>query len=319
MKSDSRLERLLAAGEFAVTAELGPPKGPDLEVVRRKMAWLRGACDAVNVTDNQTAIVRLSSAATCAVLCQQGLEPVMQMTCRDRNRLAMQADIFGAVALGVRNLLCLTGDHQRFGNHPTAKNVYDLDSVQMIQMAKRLRDEGLTLGGEAVEGQTPLWIGGAANPFGDPFELQVLRVAKKAAAGADFIQTQCIFDLARFREFMRRMVDLGVPEKTHILAGVMPLKSAGAGRYINANVPGITVPEAIIARMAGAGRGAKARDEGLRLCAEMIQELRQIEGVRGVHIMAVEWEEAVRPIAEMAGLLPRPEPPQAAQEPEDRP
>jgi methylenetetrahydrofolate reductase (NADPH) len=307
MKADSRLERLLSSGEFVVTAELGPPKGPDPEVVRRKMELLRGACDAVNVTDNQTAIVRLSSAAVCAILCQNGIEPVMQMTCRDRNRLAMQSDIFGAVALGVRNLLCLTGDHQRFGNHPTAKNVYDLDSVQMIQMARRLRDECLTLGGEVVEGQVPLFIGGAANPFGDPFELQVLRVAKKAAAGVDFIQTQCIFDLARFREFMRRMVDLGVPEKVNILAGVMPLKSAGAGRFINANVPGITVPDTIVARMARAGRGAKARDEGMRLCAEVIQELRGVEGVRGVHIMAVEWEEAIRPIVEMAGLLPRPQ------------
>jgi len=306
-KSGSHLERILDAGTFAVTAELGPPKGTNVEVVRTKMGLLRGVCDAVNITDNQTAIVRLSSAATSALLCQDGLEPVMQMTCRDRNRLAIQADVFGAVALGVRNLLCLTGDHQCFGNHPAAKNVYDLDSIQLIRMVRRLRDEHVTEGGEPVEGEVPLLIGGAANPFGDPFEMRIIRLAKKVAAGADFIQTQCIFDLPRFREWMRRVVDQGLHEKVHILAGVMPLKSAGAARYINSNVAGITVPDEIIKRMAGAGRGQKARDEGMRLCAETIHQVREIEGVHGVHIMAVEWEEAVRPILDMVGLLPRPE------------
>jgi len=307
MRSGSRLERVLASGQFAITAELGPPKGTDVEVVRNKMALLRGVCDAVNITDNQTAIVRLSSVAASALLCQDGLEPVMQMTCRDRNRLAIQADVFGAVTLGVRNLLCLTGDHQRFGNHPTAKNVYDLDSIQLIRMVQRMRDERVTEGGEPVEGEVPMFIGGAANPFGDPFEMRIIRLAKKVAAGVDFIQTQCIFDMPRFREWMRRVVDLGLHEKAYILAGVMPLKSAGAARYINANVAGISVPDGIIKRMSDAGRGQKARDEGMRLCAEMIQEVREIEGVRGAHIMAVEWEDAIRPIVEMAGALPRPE------------
>jgi len=306
MKSGSKLERILASGAFAVTAELGPPKGPDVSVVMRKMELLRGVCDAINVTDNQTAIVRLSSAATCALLHQNGLEPVMQMTCRDRNRLAIQSDIFGAVALGIRNLLCLTGDHQVFGNHPTAKNVYDLDSIQLIQMVARMRDEGVTAGGDPVEGEVPLFIGGAANPFGDPFEMRVIRLAKKVAAGVDFIQTQCIFDLPRFREWMKRVVDQGLHEKVYILAGVMPLKSVGAARYINRNVPGFSVPNSIIKRMRAAGKGKKAREEGIKICAEMIQELREIEGVRGVHIMAVEWEEAIRPIVERAGLLPRP-------------
>jgi len=215
--------------------------------------------------------------------------------------------VFGAVALGVRNLLCLTGDHQCFGNHPAAKNVYDLDSIQLIRMVRRLRDDHVTEGGEPVEGEVPLLIGGAANPFGDPFEMRIIRLAKKVAAGADFIQTQCIFDLPRFSEWMRRVVDQGLHEKVHILAGVMPLKSAGAARYINSNVAGITVPDEIIKRMAGAGRGQKARDEGMRLCAETIHQVREIEGVHGVHIMAVEWEEAVRPILDMVGLLPRPE------------
>jgi len=306
MKCGSRLERILESRVFAVTAELGPPKGPDLSVVERKAALLRGACDAVNVTDNQTAIVRLSSVATCALLCQQGIEPVMQMTCRDRNRLAIQADVFGAAALGVRNLLCLTGDHQCFGNNPTAKNVYDLDSIQLIQMVARMRDQGVIAADVPIEGQVPLFVGGAANPFGDPFDFRVIRLAKKIAAGADFIQTQCIFDLPRFKEFMKRAVDRGLHEKVHILAGVMPLKSAGAARYINNNVAGIYVPDDLVKRMAGAGRGQKAQAEGMKLCAETIQQVREIEGVHGVHIMAVEWEEAIKPIVEMAGLLPRP-------------
>jgi methylenetetrahydrofolate reductase (NADPH) len=306
MKCGSRLERILESRVFTVTAELGPPKGPDLSVVDRKAALLQGACDAVNVTDNQTAIVRLSSVATCAVLVQKGIEPVMQMTCRDRNRLAIQADLFGAAALGVRNLLCLTGDHQCFGNNPTAKNVYDLDSVQLIQMVTRMRDQGVIAADVPIEGQVPLFVGGAANPFGDPFDFRVIRLAKKVAAGADFIQTQCIFDMPRFKEFMKRAVDRGLHEKVHILAGVMPLKSAGAARYINNNVAGIYVPDAIVKRMAGAGKGQKAQAEGMKLCAETIQELREVEGVHGVHIMAVEWEEAIKPIVEMAGLLPRP-------------
>ena len=239
MKSGSRLERILTSGGFRGDGRAGPAQGHRPGGGRRKAGFLRGVCDAVNVTDNQTAIVRLSSVATVRLLVHKGLEPVMQMTCRDRNRLAIQADLFGAVALGVRNLLCLTGDHQRFGNHPTAKNVYDLDSIQLIQMVARMRDQGLTAGGDPIEGKVPLFIGGAANPFGDPFEMRVIRLAKKVAAGADFIQTQCIFDLPRFRELMKRVVDRGLHEKVHILAGVMPLKSAGAARYINDNVAGI--------------------------------------------------------------------------------
>ena len=306
MKAGSKLERLLRQGSFALTAELGPPKGPDVSVVDRKIELLRNVCDAVNVTDNQTAIVRLCSAAACARLVAAGTEPVMQMTARDRNRLAIQADVFGAVSQGVRNLLCLTGDHQTFGNHPQARNVYDLDSVQMIAMLKGMRDEGHLLGGEEIEGEVPLFIGGAANPFGDPFEMRVIRLAKKVAAGVDFIQTQCIYDMPRFREWMRRIVDLGLHEKVYILAGVMPLKSAGMARYVDSSVAGIRIPGPIIKRMAGAGRGKAAREEGIRMCAETIQELREIEGVHGVHVMAVEWEEAIEPIAEQAGLLPRP-------------
>jgi methylenetetrahydrofolate reductase (NADPH) len=304
MKSDSNLEKIFAQGHFAVTAELGPPKGNDVAVIQRKVDFLRGYVDAVNVTDNQTAIVRMSSIATCAFVIRMGMEPVMQMVTRDRNRIAMQSDIFGATALGIRNIICLTGDHHTFGNQVNAKNVHDLDSIQLIDMVRQMRDQGTLLGGEdKIDGAIKLFIGGAANPFGDPFEFRALRTAKKAAAGVDFIQTQCIYDMERFKEWMRMIRDLGVHEKVHIMAGVTPLKSAGMARYMAKNVSGITIPEAIIDRMAKAPKGA---DEGIKLCVEQIQELREIEGVHGIHIMAIEWEQMIAQITEKAGLLPRP-------------
>ena len=280
------------------------PRGTTLSVIQRKVDFLRGYVDAVNVTDNQTAIVRMSSIATCAFVIQMGMEPVMQMVTRDRNRIAMQSDIFGATALGIRNIVCLTGDHHTFGNQVNAKNVHDLDSVQLIDMVRQMRDEGTLLGGEdKIDGAIKLFIGGAANPFGDPFEFRALRTAKKAAAGVDFIQTQCIYDMERFKEWMRMIRDLGVHEKVHIMAGVTPLKSAGMARYMAKNVSGITIPDAIIDRMAKAAKGA---DEGIKLCVEQIQELREIEGVHGIHIMAIEWEQMIAQITEKAGLLPRP-------------
>jgi len=304
MKAGSNLEKILTAGHFAVTAELGPPKGPDVGVIQKKAEFLRGVVDAVNVTDNQTAIVRMSSIATCAIVKQLGLEPVMQMVCRDRNRIAMQSDIFGAVALGIKNILCLTGDHHTFGNQVNAKNVHDLDSIQLINMVRTMREEGTLLGGEdKIEGEVKMFIGGAANPFADPFEFRAIRVAKKVEAGVDFIQTQCIYDMDRFKEWMKMIRDLGVHEKIHILAGVTPLKSAGMARYMAKNVSGIIIPEAIIDRMAKAQKGA---EEGIKICIEQIQELREIEGVHGIHIMAIEWEHMVRRIVEEAGLLPRP-------------
>ena len=245
MKSDGNLEKVFEKGHFAVTSELGPPKGNDVGVIQRKVDFLRGYVDAVNVTDNQTAIVRMSSIATCAFVIQMGMEPVMQMVTRDRNRIAMQSDIFGATALGIRNIVCLTGDHHTFGNQVNAKNVHDLDSVQLIDMVRMMRDEGTLLGGEdKIEGEIKLFIGGAANPFADPFEFRALRTAKKAAAGVDFIQTQCIYDMERFREWMKMIRDLGVHEKVHIMAGVTPLKSAGMARYMAKNVAGITIPDA---------------------------------------------------------------------------
>jgi methylenetetrahydrofolate reductase (NADPH) len=289
-----------------VTGELGPPKGADVAVVEKKANLLKGNVDSINVTDNQTAIVRMSSIAVSALLVRMGLEPNMQMVCRDRNRIAMQSDIFGAYALGIRNILCLSGDHQKFGNHPTAKNVFDLDSIQLIQAVKRMRDEHKVLGGDEIEGVPQMFIGAAANPFADPFEYRVIRLGKKAAAGVDFIQTQCIYDMDKFERFMKMVRDRGLHDKVFILAGVTPLKSVGMAKYMKEKVAGMEVPDEIIERMRKAGK-EKAREEGLSICVEQIQRLRQIPGVHGIHLMAIEWEDAVHGIVERAGLLPRPE------------
>jgi len=304
MKSGSNLEKVLEKGEFVVTGELGPPKGNDVAVIKKKAEYLRGIVDAVNVTDNQTSIVRMSSIATSALLIQMGLEPVMQMVTRDRNRIAIQSDVFGATALGIKNMLCLSGDHQIFGNQKDATNVFDIDSMQLIQCVKTMRDEGTLIGGEEkIEGEVKLFIGAAANPFADPFEFRVVRLAKKAKAGVDFIQTQCIYDMDRFKEWMKMVRDRGLHEKIHILGGVTPLKSGGMARYMAKNVAGIIIPDAIIERMVKAKEPAQ---EGIKICVEQIEQLREIEGVHGIHLMAIEWEEKVSEINKAAGLLPRP-------------
>jgi methylenetetrahydrofolate reductase (NADPH) len=301
-----------------VTGEIGPPKSFGADVIRKKAELIKGCVDAANVTDNQTGIVRMSSIGTGIILMQEGLEPFVQMTCRDRNRLAIQSDLLGAAAHGIGSVLCLSGDHQSFGNHPGAKNVHDIDSMQLIHMVKEMRDAGKFECGEEIEGGgPPFFVGAAANPFAEPIDLRPYRLAKKAAAGADFIQTQLIYDMDMFRDYMRRVVDLGVHEKTAILAGVGPLKSAGMARYMRDNVPGMRVPDAIVERMEGAVAGIDGEDraarqeawraEGIKLCIEQIEELREIEGIAGIHIMAIEWEAAIRPIVEGAGLLPRPE------------
>jgi methylenetetrahydrofolate reductase (NADPH) len=318
LKSGSRLEKVLRAGHFAVTGELGPPQGADGEIIREKAQLLKGNCDASNITDNQTAIVRMSSIGAGAILVEEGLEPVIQVTCRDRNRLAIQSDLLGAYALGMRNVLCLTGDHQSFGNHPTAKNVHDLDSVQLIKMVADMRDAKSFQSGDEIEGVEPrFFVGAAANPFGDPFELRPHRLAKKVQAGADFIQTQLIFNIDKFADYMKEVRKLGLHDKTYILAGIGPLKSPGMARYMRDQVPGLDVPDAIVERMINATKGIDKEDkaarreawraEGKKIAIESINDLRKIEGVAGVHIMAIEWEEAVAPIAEGAGLLPRPE------------
>jgi len=304
-KAGSRLEKVLLSGHFAVTAELGPPKSADLELVRRKIGYLKSYVDAANITDNQTAIVRLSSIATATVLCQNGLEPVIQMTCRDRNRIAIQSDILGAYALGIKNILCLTGDHQSLGNHPGARGVFDLDSIQFVQAVKTMRDEGIILGGESLASSPDIFIGAAANPFADPLEFRVIRLAKKIEAGAGFIQTQCIYNIERFETWLNMAADRGLTEKAYILGGVTPLKSPGMAKYMKNKVSGMDVPDDIIKRMEGVPKD-KQREEGIRICVETILRLREMPGVKGVHVMAIEWEDAVGEIVEKAGLLPRP-------------
>lgn len=303
MKSGSNLEKVLNAGHFAVTAEIGPPKSCDADVIKKHGEKLRGFADAFNVTDNQTAIARLSSVAGSAILAGMGLEPVLQMTCRDRNRIGLQSDLLGAAALGIKNVLCLTGDHQRFGNHPQAKNVYDLDSIQLINTLRVMRDEGRFLCGDEMKVRPGIFIGCAANPFADPFEFRVTRLEKKINAGADFVQTQCVLDLERFRRFMELAVERGLTERAYIMAGVMPIKSARMARYMQKNVAGMTVSEEICRRLEEA---EDVKQTALDLVVEQIQEVRRIPGVAGVHIMAVAWEEVVPAIVEMAGLYPRP-------------
>ncbi len=305
-KSGSGLEKKLAAGGFAVTAELGPPKSADIDAIAKKAACLKGVVDAVNITDNQTAIVRVSSIATAKLALDMGLEPIMQMTCRDRNRLAIQADVLGAYLLGIRNMLCLTGDHQCFGNHADARYVFDLDSLQLVRMVKRMRDDKVFACGQDIrtskksEPKEPrMYIGAAANPFGDPFEFRAARLEKKVKAGVDFVQTQCIYDMDRFSRWMEHVRDRGLHRACKILAGVTPLKSAGMARYMRDQVAGIIVPDDYVKRMADA---KDPKEEGIRICVEQIERIRQIEGVAGIHVMAIEWEEKVAEIVEKAGL-----------------
>jgi len=303
MKAGTNLEKVLESGRFAVTAEAGPPKGASAAVVQRKGDLLRHCCDAVNVTDNQTAIVRMSSLAGCSLLRQQGIDPVMQIVCRDRNRIAIQSDVLGAVALGIGNILCLSGDHQKFGNHPEAKGVFDIDSTQLIQTLKNMRDEKKFLSGEELSGEVPLFIGAAANPFADPFEFRVTRLAKKIKAGADFIQTQAVYDVAKFARWMEMVTEQGLDKKAHILAGVIPIRSAGMARFMRDYVSGVSVPDEIVTKMEEA---KSAKEEGARIILEIIEQLKEIPGVHGIHIMAVAWEDIVPEIVERAGLLPRP-------------
>ncbi len=305
MKTKSNIERLLEKGEFVVTSECGPPRGADAEAVRKKGSLLKDLVDGVNVTDNQTSVVRMSSLASSVILKEMGFDPIWQMVCRDRNRIAIQSDLLGAAALGINNVLCLSGDHQSFGDNPKAKNVYDIDSIQLIQTVKMLRDEGRFLSGEEVKGAPALFIGAAENPFADPFEIRAIRLGKKVKAGADFIQTQCIYNVEKFAKWMDMVRERGLHGQVAILAGVTPLKSAGMAKYMKKNVPGMDVPDSLIERLGAVPKENQA-EEGIKICVEMIQQLRNIEGVRGVHIMAIEWEEKVAEIVKAAGLSPRP-------------
>lgn len=306
MKTESRLEKVLASGNLAVTSECGPPRGTNAESVREKAEYLRGYVDGVNVTDNQTAMVRMSSFAAGVIIKEMGMDPILQMVTRDRNRIAMQSDILGSYALGINTMLCLSGDHPKFGDHPMASNVYDLDSVQLIQCVKQMRDEGKFHGGAEIKEPPKMFIGAAANPFADPFELRVMRLAKKMKAGVDFIQTQCIFNLDKFEEWMRRVCDRGLDENIHILAGITPMKSAGMARYMKNKVPGMDVPDEVIKRLEGVKKEDQA-EEGIKMAVESIERLKETKGVHGFHIMAIEWEQKVPQIVEQAGLYPRPE------------
>lgn len=310
MKSGSRLEKILEQGNFAVTAELGPPMSADAAVIAKKSAILKGTADAFNVTDNQTAVVRMSSIAASAICVKEGIEPIMQMVCRDRNRIAMQSDILGAVALGIRNCLCLSGDHQSFGRagkllgHPGAKNVYDVDSINLISILRTMRDEHKQQGGDPIKSDVPLFIGAAWTPLGDPVDFRVIRLGKKIQAGADFVQTQGIYDVERFSDAMKKAREKGFHEKTAILVGIIVPKSAGMLNYMNTSVAGVSVPEKMIQRMSEA---ENPKEEGIKITIELINEIRKIEGVRGVHIQPIEWETAMQEISGKANLLPRPE------------
>jgi len=306
MKTESALEKVFAAGHLAVTSEVGPPRGSDPEKVKEKAEMLRGMVDGINVTDNQTAVVRMSSWAACIILKQMGLNPVLQMVTRDRNRLAMQSDILGAYSHGIDTMLCLSGDHPHFGDHPTASNVYDLDSIQLIQTVKGMRDDGKFQGGDDIAGAPKMFIGAAANPFADPFELRVSRLAKKIKAGVDFIQTQCIYNLDKFEKWMEGVRARGLHEKVHIMAGITPMKTVGMAKYMKNRVPGMDVPDELVKRMAGVPKENQAK-EGMQICQETIERLKECEGVAGFHIMAIEWEHMVPEIVERGGLLPRPE------------
>jgi len=302
----SKLQKMIASGNFAVTSEVGPPRSADGAIIEHKAHLIKDYVDAINVTDNQTSVCRLCSLAACIRIKQLGLEPVLQMVTRDRNRIALQSDILGAGSFAINNILCLTGDHQHFGDHSTCANVFDLDSIQLIKTVKMMRDEGRLLGGYEFQERPKMFIGCAANPFASPnVEMRVARLAKKVAAGAQFVQTQCIYNMDTFKHFMKLMVDRGLHEKVAILAGITPMKNVGMAKYMQKRVPGIDVPDEIVQRMGGVPKEKQA-EEGINLAIEQIEELKGVEGVRGFHIMAIEWEEKVPEIVKRIGLYPRP-------------
>lgn len=300
----SNLQRILENGIFSVTAEIGPPMSADGDFVRKKAQDLRDIIDSANVTDNQTAIVRMSSIAASYLSLQQGVEPVVQMTCRDRNRIAMQSDLLGAYALGIRNVLCLSGDHQSFGNHPESKNVYDIDSIQLIKGLRGMKEEGIFISGKPCKRPAQFFIGATANPFADPEELQLIRLHKKIEAGAQFIQTQAIYDIEKFSSWMEKVRMAGLHKKAYILAGILVNKSLKSVEMTKL-VAGMQVPDIFVERMKAA---SNQEEEGVNMALDLISDIRKIEGVNGIHIMAVGWEGIVPTIVERAGFLPRPSP-----------
>ena len=304
-KTNSKLEKIFKSGQMAVTSECGPPRSSDPAHIIEKGHIIKNHVDAINITDNQTSVTRLCSLAACIHLKLQGLEPVLQMVVRDRNRIALQADILGAASFGINNMLCLSGDHQRFGDHPQAQNVFDLDSMQLIQTVRHMRDEGKFLSGDEIKLPPNLFVGAAANPFADPFKIRVPRLAKKIAAGAEFIQTQCVYNLDKFELWMKGVVERGLHEKVFIMPGITPMRSVGMAKYMARAVPGMDVPEELIKRLSGVPKDKQA-EEGITIAVEAIQRLKECKGVSGFHIMAIEWEDKVPEIVERSGLYPRP-------------
>ncbi|SDP55786.1 methylenetetrahydrofolate reductase [Desulforhopalus singaporensis] len=305
IRTNSRLEKILKNGHIAVTSECGPPRSSDAAVVVEKGHLIKDHVDCINITDNQTSVTRLCSLASCIHLKNEGLEPALQMVVRDRNRIALQSDILGAASFGINSVLCLSGDHQSFGDNPSSQNVFDLDSMQLIQTVRHMRDEGKFLNGDEIKVPPKIFVGAAANPFADPFKIRVPRLAKKVAAGAEFIQTQCVYNLDKFEEWMKGVVDRGLHEKVYILAGITPMRSVGMAKYMARAVPGMDVPQEIIDRLSGVPKEKQAA-EGITIAVEAIERLKECTGVSGFHIMAIEWEEKVPEIVERAGLYPRP-------------
>jgi 5,10-methylenetetrahydrofolate reductase len=298
--SRGRLERVLRRGEFAVTAELDPPDSADPEDVYARARIFEGWVDGINATDGSGAHCHMSSVAICALLTRVGYSPVLQISCRDYNRIAIQGNVLGAAALQVGNILCLTGDGLQCGDHPEAKPVFDLDSTSLLAVIRRMRDEGRFLSGRKITTPPRVFIGAAENPFAPPYDFRVVRLAKKIAAGAQFVQTQYCFDLPLLQQFMAKARDIGLDEKCFILVGVGPLASAKAARWMRANVAGVHIPDAVVARLEGA---KDQRAEGKRICIEMIQQVREVKGVAGVHVMAYRQERTVSEIVHASGAL----------------
>lgn len=305
IKTNSKLEKVLKAGHIAVSSECGPPRSSDASGIIKKGHLIKNHVDCINITDNQTSVTRLCSLASCIHLKNEGLEPVLQMVVRDRNRIALQSDILGAASFGINSMLCLSGDHQSFGDHPKAQNVFDLDSMQLLQTVRYMRDEGKFLGGDVIKEPPNIFVGAAANPFADPFKIRVPRLAKKIAAGAEFIQTQCVYNLEKFELWMKGVVERGLHEKVFIMAGITPMRSVGMAKYMARAVPGMDVPQELIQRLSGVPKDKQA-EEGITIAVEAIERLKECTGVRGFHIMAIEWEEKVPEIVERSGLYPRP-------------
>lgn len=305
-QTEGVFSNVLKTKQFGLTTEMAPPKSADTAPILKKAALFKGKVHACNVTDNQLAIARMSALATSAILVQQGLDPILQITCRDLNRLALQSHLLGAWALGVRAVMCLSGDHPKFGNHPDAKAVYDLNVFDLIRLVKKFRDEGKFLNGEEIRHNktsdivNPRFvIGAAANPFQSKPEAAIKRLEQKIDAGADFFQTQPIFDLEAFQAWFSAVKQAGLPARAAFLAGVMPIKSAQGLRYMKANVPGSSVPDALIQRME---TSAHPEEEGILIACEMVEKLKKVSGLAGIHLMSVGWESALLKVIEKTGL-----------------